>query len=173
MIFNFQNKGGGNRNRIFVTRGQEGFITLPIKNPAGLQGTFGDFISNPNHRWLNKIKKNSSQTYCKMLYFTEMFNLIEPHLEKFAAGKKSLADIESFFPQGNSIMPWYNINFFRSSEFNTNNLQRSERVLALIKAVRGTVYYAASGSVSYMKDDGNFNPNGHIYVQDFEPRPYP
>lgn len=172
--FQFSRQSWGQRNRIFLSPGKDGYITLPVSNPIGLQGTFRDVIPNPDSRWLRKVKANLIQTYGKMPHFTETFSLIEPYLVEFARGEKCLADLQIRLTKKIATCLSLSSKFHLSSEFNTHDLKRSERILALIEAVGGTDYYAARGALSYMKEDGVFDSaSPNVYIQNFQPQPYP
>lgn len=114
------------------------------------------------------------QTYGRSDYFADGFALIEPYLDDFSEGEKSLADIEVSLTKSIASYIGVGAKYHLSSEFDTSSLNRSNRILALIEAVGGDVYYSARGSATYMLEDGVFSgKRPHVYFQDYCPQPYP
>ncbi len=172
--FQFSRQGWGHRNRLFSSPGQVGYVTLPISHPKNIAATFSDFEIRNDTRWQKKLTKSLSQTYGRSEYFQETMTCFERMFQDIETGKMSMAEIEiaMIMRMGDALD--IDTQICLSSQFDTANLKRSERVLALLEATEARVYYAARGSLDYMEKDGVFpNESIRVYFQNFNPRPYP
>lgn len=171
--FQFSRQGWGHRNRLFLSPGRLGMLSLNIEHPNSLAADFRDIKPRPNARWLRKTLASLAQTYGKAPFFHDVMNVVEPYLEEIAAGQTTLAETEIGLTLALASLMGISADIRRSSEFAIDGLSRSERVLALIEAVGGTIYYAAQGAAGYMLEDGVFTGNDpFVLFQDFQPRPY-
>jgi hypothetical protein len=170
--YQFSRQGWGHRNRLFLSPGRPGIISLPIRHPNNLAATFLDITPVIDRRWLDKLEKALTQSYGRSPRFAALWKEIEA---KLRITDVSLAELEISLIEIIARRLGARAHLRRSSEFPaTTGLARSERLVALLDAVQAGSYYAALGSAAYMRADGVFPISRlPVYFQDFVPAPYP
>jgi UDP-2,4-diacetamido-2,4,6-trideoxy-beta-L-altropyranose hydrolase len=168
--FQFSRQGWGHRNRLFLSPGRPGTVSLPIRHPDNLAATFLEIAPAADQRWYDKLARSLAQTYGRSANFAETWAAIEP---KIRATGGTLAEYEIQLIESLADRLGIRTQIRRSSEFAISGLGRSERLVALLDAVGAGAYYAAHGSISYMREDGVF-PLARlpVFFQDFVPVPY-
>ena len=168
--FQFSRQGWGHRNRLFLSPGRPGTVSLPIRHPDNLAATFLEITPAADQRWYDKLARSLSQTYGRSANFAKTWAAIEP---KIRAAGGTLAEYEIQLIEAMADQLGIRTQIRRSSEFAVRGLGRSERLVAILDAVGAGAYYAAHGSINYMHEDGVF-PLAHlpVFFQDFVPVPY-
>jgi UDP-2,4-diacetamido-2,4,6-trideoxy-beta-L-altropyranose hydrolase len=168
--FQFSRQGWGHRNRLFLSPGRPGIVSLPIRHPDNLAATFLEITPAADQRWYDKLARSLAQTYGRSANFAETWAAIEP---KIRAAGGTLAEYEIQLIETMADRLGIRTQIRRSSEFAIMGLGRSERLVAILDAVGAGAYYAAHGSINYMREDGVF-PLAHlpVFFQDFVPVPY-
>jgi hypothetical protein len=168
--FQFSRQGWGHRNRLFLSPGRPGILSLPIRHPNDLAATFLDIVPGADRRWYDKLTRSVSQSYGHAACFVQTWEAIGPKLRPMEG---SLAEFEIALITAMAELLDIRTQLRRSSEFGTSGLDRSDRLVALLDAVGAGTYYAARGSADYMRDDGVF-PLARLPVlfQNFVPIPY-
>jgi len=169
--YQFSRQGWGHRNRLFLSPGRPGILSLPIRHPGDLKATFLDVAPATDSRWCDKLERTLTQTYGRGAGFAAIWPEIRDAL---FATTTNVAELEIHLIK--IIGRWLGVrgNLRRSSEFPaTAGLGRSQRLVALLDAVQAGSYYAARGSVAYMRADGVFPLERlPVFFQDFEPVAY-
>jgi spore coat polysaccharide biosynthesis predicted glycosyltransferase SpsG/RimJ/RimL family protein N-acetyltransferase len=171
--FQFSRQGWGHRNRLFLSPGRPGIVSLPIRHPGSLAATFLDIEPLADERWRTKLARSLSQSYGRSSYFAEIWYEIEP---KLRASDTDLASFEIGLIEVMAARLGIRTQLRRSSEFVGvgAGAGRSERLVSLLDAAGAGAYYAARGSADYMREDGVFPlPRLPVFFQDFAPVPYP
>jgi hypothetical protein len=168
--FQFSRQGWGHRNRLFLSPGRPGVVSLPIRHPNNLAATFLDIVSAADRRWYDKLARSLSQSYGHSRCFAETWTAIGP---KLRPTDSSLAELEIGLIATMAKLLGIGTQIRCSSEFGISGLGRSERLVALLDAVGAGAYYAARGSSDYMREDGVF-PLSRLpaFFQNFVPVPY-
>jgi hypothetical protein len=168
--FQFSRQGWGHRNRLFLSPGRPGTVSLPIRHPDNLAATFLEITPAADQRWCDKLARSLAQTYGRSANFAKTWAAIEP---KIRAPVGTLAEYEIPLIEIMADRLGIRTQIRRSSEFAIKGLGRSERLVAILDAVGAGAYYAAHGSIDYMREDGVF-PLAHlpVFFQDFVPAPY-
>ncbi len=158
------------RNRLFLSPGRPGYVSIPISHPGTLTADFRAIAVAPPGRWWRKLEAALRQTYGRAPFFAETMALIRPHL---AEARGSLGALNIALIRGIAARLGLETEFVESSATPTPGLRRSARVLRLLDLHRAGLYLAARGSFPYMREDGLF-PTGSVAVrfQDFVPHPY-
>ncbi len=168
--FQFSRQGWGHRNRLFLSPGRPGLLSLPIRHPDNLAATFQDIVPAFDQRWYDKLSRSLSQSYGHAPCFAEIWPVIGPKLRPTDG---SLADFEIELITAMARRLGIRTQLRRSSELGISGLGRSERLVALLDAVGAGAYYAARGSIDYMREDGVFPlPRLPVFFQSFVPVPY-
>jgi RimJ/RimL family protein N-acetyltransferase len=159
------------RNRLFLSPGRPGFVSIPIAHDGRLEADFAALRLAPDPRWWRKLRAGLTQTYGRAPFFAETMALIEPHL---ADARGSLGAVNIGLIRAMAARLGLEAEFVLSSETPTPGLKRSARVLRLLALHEAGLYLSARGSFPYMRDDGLF-PTSEVTVlfQDFAPLPYP
>jgi RimJ/RimL family protein N-acetyltransferase len=168
--FQFSRQGWGHRNRLFLSPGRPGILSLPIRHPKNLAATFLDIAPAADRRWYDKLNRSVNQSYGHAACFVDTWEVIGPKLRPMEG---SLAEFEIGLITAMAALLDIRTQLRRSSEFGISGLGRSERLVALLDAVGAGTYYAARGSADYMREDGLF-PLSRLPVlfQNFAPIPY-
>jgi UDP-2,4-diacetamido-2,4,6-trideoxy-beta-L-altropyranose hydrolase len=168
--FQFSRQGWGHRNRLFLSPGRPGIVSLPIRHPDNLAATFLDVTPAADQRWYDKLARSLAQSYGRSAKFAETWAAIG---SKIRATGGTLAEYEIRLIEMMADRLGIRSQLRRSSEFAIMGLGRSERLVAILDAVGAGAYYAAHGSIDYMRDDGVF-PLAHlpVFFQEFVPVPY-
>ena len=150
--FQFSRQGWGHRNRLCLSPGRPGILSLPIRHPNNLAATFLDVTPAADQRWHDKLERSIGQSYGRSPHFAEIWTAIGP---KLRSTDDNLADFEIRLIETMAKRLDVRTQLRRSSEFGVG-LGRSERLVALLDAVGAGTYYAVHGSIDYMRDDGVF-----------------
>jgi UDP-4-amino-4,6-dideoxy-N-acetyl-beta-L-altrosamine N-acetyltransferase len=158
------------RNRLFLSPGRPGYVSVPISHPGTLTADFRAIAVAPQGRWWRKLEAALSQTYRRAPFFAETMALITPHL---AEARGSLGALNIALIRSIAARLGLETEFVESSSTPTPGLRRSARVLSLLDLHGAGLYLAARGSFPYMREDGLF-PTRSVAVrfQDFVPHPY-
>ncbi|WP_291297158.1 WbqC family protein [Elioraea sp.] len=159
------------RNRLFLSPGRPGFVSIPIAHPGTLTADFRAIAVAPPARWWRKLEAGLTQTYGRAPFFAEAMAVIQPIL---ADARGSLGAVNIALIRAIAARLGLTTEFVASSETPTDGLRRSARVLRLLELHDAGLYLSARGSFAYMREDGLF-PNVPVDVrfQDFVPHPYP
>jgi RimJ/RimL family protein N-acetyltransferase len=168
--FQFTRQSWAQRNRLFLSPGRAGLVTLPIRHPGNLAATFLEVYPDRDLRWYEKLGRSLSQAYGKSPFFAATWSAIGPLLQ---ATSQNLANFEIGIILKMAEMFGIRTQLRRSSEFCIPGLERSERLVALLDAVGAGSYYAARGSADYMSEDRVFPLRRMpVFFQNFEPAAY-
>lgn len=168
--FQFSRQGWGHRNRLFLSPGRPGILSLPIRHPNNLAATFLGIVPAADRRWHDKLARSLSQSYGHAACFAATWATIGPRLRPT---DNSLAEFEIGLITAMAELFDIRTQIRRSSEFAISGLGRSERLVALLDAVGAGTYYAARGSSEYMREDGVFPLSRlPVFFQNFVPVPY-
>lgn len=159
------------RNRLFLSPGRPGFVSIPITHPGTLTADFRAIAVAPPARWWRKLEAGLTQTYGRAPFFADAMAMIAPIL---ADAQGSLGALNIALIRAIAARLGLATEFVASSETPTEGLRRSARVLRLLELHGASLYLSARGSFGYMREDGLF-PNVPVDVrfQDFAPHPYP
>jgi RimJ/RimL family protein N-acetyltransferase len=159
------------RNRLFLSPGRPGFVSIPIAHPGTLMADFRAIAVAPPARWWRKLEAGLTQTYGRAPFFAEAMAMIAPIL---ADARGSLGTLNIALIRAIATRLGLSTEFVPSSDTPTDGLRRSARVLRLLELHGAGLYLSARGSFGYMREDGLF-PDVPVDVrfQDFVPHPYP
>ncbi len=169
--FQFQRQSWGHRNRLFLSPGVVGTVTLPIQHQHNLDATFLDLKESEITSWRKKFLKSMHHSYGKASYAREIISVID---QWFSSTYDNVADLEIRFIE--KIAEYLDIKTVlqRSSTFGVTGQSRSWRVEALLGRVGAGAYYSPRGSFGYMREDAVFPlPHVPVYFQNFNATPYP
>lgn len=169
--FQFLRRSWSQRNRLFVVKGKEGMITLPVCHECHQEATFLELAEAEKTTWRRKLLTLLSQNYRHAPYGEAVLSLVT---DWFAGDYPNIADLEIAFIM--RIAAYLNLRprFVRSSTLGVTGLRRSWRLQELLEKLGAGTYVSARGSFPYMKEDGVF-PLATLptYFQNHIPRPYP
>jgi hypothetical protein len=168
--FQFSVQSYHQRNRLFVNKEQVDWYSVPVQKSISFKSPLNETKINESVPWRKKMWKRIQQNYGRTPYFGE----IAPHIENWLfTSMQSLAEQNISFIKIVCSFLNFHPHFVLSSE-NYSNLQRSHRVIELIRLVGATCYLSAKGAFEYMFEDGVFPvKNITVLFQDFQPLPYP
>jgi hypothetical protein len=167
--FQFSVQSYHQRNRLFVSKGQVGWYSVPVRKSVSFGVPLNRTMIEESDPWRKKMWKRFQQNYYGAAFYSE----IAPRVEEWLfAPTGSLAEQNIAFIMLVCGLLGIRREFRRSSGF-PSGTRRSARVLELLRWSEATRYYCARGSFPYMKSDGVF-PVGDIEVlfQDFSPCAY-
>lgn len=168
--FQFSVQSYHQRNRLFVSRGQVGWYTVPVIKALSFKAPLNRTKINETLPWRQKFWTRIQQNYSKAPHFNRLAADLQAWLSSPAS---SLADMNISFIKLVSRLMGLETEFVLSSQY-PSGLQRSARVAELLRRVGADRYYCARGSFGYMLEDGLFPVNGtEVVFQDFRPEPYP
>jgi hypothetical protein len=168
--FQFSVQSWHQRNRLFVNSGQVDWYTVPVLKSVSFKSPLNKTKINEVAPWRRKTWARLQQNYSKALFYS----LLAPLIEKWIFTQTdSLSQLNTGFIQIVCGLLQVKSQFRYSSEFQSQ-LQRSQRVVELLRWCNADTYLCAKGSFEYMLEDGAF-PLQDIAVkfQDYIPRPYP
>lgn len=153
--FQFSRQGWGQRNRLFLSPGRAGVVTLPIRHPRNLNATFLEIVPVLSQQnWQKKLLRTLEQTYGKAPYFDSVF----PWFEQWIYGEyENVAEMSLRFLEYSLRYMGICATIVHSSDLSYDRrAQRSEKVASILHAMNAEIYYAAHSSFPYMKEDGIF-----------------
>lgn len=162
----YSNEAAHNYNKIKTPQGE-----LRLKFPV--EQHLGDRINQvrPKYelKWNEKHLKTLEMNYTKAPFFKETFPEIkELYMTRFANVAELNIAFNEFFAGKFGI----NTCFMRSSDFNILT-KREEKVIDLVKAVRGTCYISGNGARAY-QTESHFTDRGvELKYLDYKPIVYP
>ncbi len=169
--FQFVRRSWGQRNRLFVVRGQVGMITLPVSHEDDQEATFLDISEAETTVWRRKFLNLLNQNYRGAPQGEAVLTLVR---EWLAGHYRNLAELEIAFIEKIAAYLDLRAHFRRSSTLGTAGLRRSRRLQAILERLGAGTYVSAHGSFPYMKADGVFPlANLPTYFQNHVPREYP
>jgi len=168
--FQFLRRSWGHRNRLFVVKGKEGMITLPVRHECNQEATFLDLAEAETTIWRRKFLNLLNQNYRNAPYGVAVLALVT---EWLARAYPSIAELEIALVERIAAYLDLRPRFVRSSSLNVTGLRRSWRLKALLEKLGAGTYVSAHGSFPYMKEDEVF-PLAELptYFQDHIPRAY-
>lgn len=169
--FQFLRRGWGQRNRLFVVRGQAGMVTLPVAHEDNQEATFLDLCEAETTVWRRKLLNLLNQNYRGAPYGEVVLALVR---DWFAERYRNLAELEIALIEKIAAYLGLRARFMRSSALGVEGLRRSWRLQAILEKLGAGTYVSAHGSFPYMKEDGVFPlANLPTYFQNHVPREYP
>jgi len=140
----FQKKGASYTNRVSINiNGEEKYLTIPVKRKNGVWNiNETEFL---DQKWRKKVISSLQGNYAKAKYFKEnkefIFNLINYE-------SQDLADFNINFIE--NILKKLDIKtlIVNSSDYNLKTTS-TQRLIDLIKVVKGNVYLSGSGGDNY------------------------
>ena len=78
--FQFQRQSWGHRNRLFLSPGVVGTVTVPIQHHHDLQATFLEIKESANVAWRKKFLKSMRFTYAKAPFASDIIPILEQWL---------------------------------------------------------------------------------------------
>jgi len=168
--FQFSVQSYHQRNRFFVNPGKLDWYSVPVRKEVSFGAPLNQTRISEAVSWRKKMWRRIQQNYGKSPYFS----VVAPHVEQWLlTPADSLAVQNIAFIRIACELMGFRCEFRFSSEHQCN-LQRSERVLDLLRWCEASCYFCASGSFGYMRVDRVFPvDNIQIFFQDFKPMPYP
>jgi hypothetical protein len=168
--FEFSRQSFQQRNRLFVSGSQAGWVTVPVEHRSGeerqLLSTVRPLITA---RLRHKLARLLSQSYGWSPYFDAVIQAVGIAVEK---DWPTLADLNVTLVQRIASLLRLSTTVLRSSNLASTGV-RSERVADLLGTVGATSYLAAAGAETYMRQDGVFPlPDIDTYFQVYTPAPY-
>jgi len=167
--FQFSVQSYHQRNRLFVSSGQVGWYSVPVKKSVSFKSPLNQTKIDESGGWRAKMWKRIQYNYAKTAYYNE----IAPFIEKWLLNPaESLAEQNITFVQMVCDILDYKKEILYSSQFESKG-ERSERVVELLHACSAKQYYSAKGSFDYMREDGVFPLDDiSVHFQDFQAEPY-
>lgn len=165
--FQFSVQSYHQRNRLFTSKGEVGWYTVPVQKSVSFKAPLNKTTINTALPWKEKIWKRIESNYSKAEFFGEL----APHIKNWLfTDAHSLAEQNIAFIKLVCDLLGFKRHFRYSSEYATES-KRSKRVLELIRRFKGKRYFCANGAFEYMFKDNNFPDEGvEILFQDFTPR---
>ncbi|HKS25310.1 MAG TPA: WbqC family protein [Thermoanaerobaculia bacterium] len=157
------------RNRLFVTRGEAGWYSLPVRAGSS-RARLNEAPIADEPPWREPMWKRIEANYARAPFFDAVAPAVR---EWLFAPAESVAAMNSAFIARVCEILGIATKFRRSSE-HPSGAKRSTRILELLEWCGASRYRCAHGSFDYMRDDGVF-PAAHVEVlfQDHVPVPYP
>ena len=169
--FQFQRQSWGHRNRLFLSPGVVGTVTVPIQHQQNLQATFLEIEESANAAWRKKFLKSMQFTYAKAPFAQDIIPMVEQWL---STTYDNVAELEIRLIE--KIAEYLNIRTVlrRSSSLHITDRRRSWRIKELLEGLGVGAYYSPRGAFGYMQEDEVFPlPGLPVYFQGFSPKPYP
>lgn len=162
----YSNEGMHNWNRIKTSQGE-----MRLKVPV--EQHLGDLINEVHTRnelwWKEKHLKALKMNYAKAPHFDEVYSLMRQILYETADTNLASLNVRIITTFARKFR--LNCEFYLSSSLDVEGA-REEKVIALTKAVGGTVYYSGSGAAVY-QDPQHFSEHGiDLVYTDYHPVEY-
>ena len=168
--FQFSVQSYHQRNRLFVTKGQVDWYTVPVRKSLSFQMPLNKTQITEGTPWRTKLWKRIEQNYGKAKYFKAYEETIKNWL---LSPSSNLAEQNIAFIKIICEIIGIQRVFLKSSEFPSQK-QRSERVVELLQWSNAHCYYCANGSFDYMFQDHIFPVSDiEVLFQNFHPKAYP
>lgn len=168
--YNFIRDAWSNRNRILI-QGIPAYINIPLLN-ASVNKTYNEITINDSEILKRKILKKIYYNYSKAVEFSKVFPLLE-EIILYPESNFALFLLNSYKLLCNFLD--LRVEFTCSSSYYTeNNLDKSDRIIALIKATGADTFINPIGGQSlyskeYFKANGIdlffLKPQDHFYKQ--------
>ncbi len=168
--FQFQRHSFHHRNRLFLSPGQPGWVTVPIERTHAEHWPAINAVRPLLHRGFDaKLARMLSHNYGQSPFFDAVWAPLHALLRR---DWQSLADLNIALIEALSVQLGCGATFVRSSVIGSRG-SRSERVADLLRRVDATDYLAAAGAEDYMRADGVFPIAGvTTRFQNYTPVPY-
>lgn len=167
--FQFSVQSYHQRNRLFVNRGQVDWYTVPVQKSESFKTPLNETRINESCNWRKKHWKRIEQNYSK----TPFYKLIAPEVQRWLltpASSLAAQNIEFIFLLCRIMEIEREILF--SSKLKST-LDRSRRVVELLRWSETDQYLCARGSFPYMIEDGVFPIEDiEVVFQNFVLKPY-
>ena len=168
--FQFSLQSYHQRNRLFVDHGHVGWYTVPVRKAASYKAPLNETRVVEDGFWRSKMLKRIQANYSKAPFFSEVFPWVQSWL---TAPSASLAAMNMAFIRGVCELMGLQTEFRRSSD-RPSTLQRSDRVVDIVRWCAADCYLSARGSFDYMLTDRVFPIAGiQVLFQDFACVSYP
>ena len=142
----FQKTGASYTNRVSINiNGQSSYLTIPIKRDSGVSSI--NEVKFLNEKWKKKVIGSLQANYGKSKFFKENKDFI---FELVNFSSDNLAEYNINFIKHISHKLEIDTLFVKSSEFDISSTS-TQRLIALIKKVEGTVYLSGSGGDNYQE----------------------
>lgn len=163
----FARRSWQSRNRILGASG-EVMLTVPVKKAPRETPICAIEISEAEP-WREKHLASLRHAYARRPHFAEGMAFVEAQLE---APPARLADFTCGLVAAAAARLGLERELVRASDLGVDG-KRSDRLLALCRAVGASDYLSPMGSADYMEDDGVFRAADFpVRFQSFTPRPY-
>lgn len=168
--FQFSVQSYHQRNRLFSGPGKVDWYTVPVVKARSFGLPLNAACIDESSHWRKKMLNRLRHNYGKAAFFNEVFPRVEGWLTNPAM---SLAEHNmGFIRLVLELFGWKKDIKFSSTCH--SDLQRSGRVLELLRLCGATKYYAANGSFGYMHEEGIFPVTDiEVLFQNFVPKRYP
>jgi len=170
--FQFSYQSFGQRNKLFVNKGQVDWYTVPVEKTLSFKQQYNVAKINYKVLWRDKFWKRIQNNYSRAPFFDCFADSIKKWLynDWTSLGALNIEFIRYVCHILNAPLPEFRLS---SHDDSNRELKRSERVLELLCWCNADQYLSAYGSFDYMHDDGVFPVNDiEVLFQDFRPKPY-
>jgi hypothetical protein len=167
----FSKQSWQSRNKINTANGII-WLSVPVKKHL-LSANINEIEINNISKWKSKLSKTIYFNYKSTEYFDEVYNIIEPILNKT---HNKLSDLSIEIITKISLVIGINTTLYKSSELNAIEGDRELRLIEICKILGGDSYLSTQGSSSYIESSnlgGKFigSPVSLIY-QNYNPEIY-
>lgn len=150
--FQFEYQSFGHRNRLFVNKGQVGWITIRVDKSSAYLKSYKEAKILENSGWRAKLWRGIEANYHKAPFWKELSERLYYCINN---------PFETLAEQNMAIICWVSevLELPTRIEYSSNlNItgRRSEHVVNILRAVQADRYLCAYGSFDYMKEDGLF-----------------
>lgn len=167
--FQFSAQSFHQRNRLYVTKSQVGWYTVPVKKKLSFKLPINQVQIIEGGNWQKKMLTRLKLNYSSKPYYSEIAPWVESWI---TTSYTSLSEFNTAFILYVSKMLNYRGDIWFSSDLKSTKV-RSERVEELLRWSEAKEYYAARGSFDYMKEDGVFPlVDIPVYFQNFQAKNY-
>ncbi len=167
----FDKRGWRNRNRIKTASGAQ-WISVPVITKGKYHQKINETeISYEDERWAKKMLQTISYSYSKSPFFNQYYPWLE---KKLTLKNKSIAELTIDLTKDVCGFLEINVDFVNSSALNVDQtLEKSEKLIAICKALSATHYLSGPSAANYIGDGEVFKSN-KIFLEyaDYTMPPY-
>lgn len=150
-----------NRNKIRIREGSS-WLTVPVKSKS--QENLKEVTIDYNSNWNIKHKKTLKQNYMKSRYFHDYWDFFDKTYDKKF---EKLIDLNMKIIKNFMNILKINTKTIFSSELNIKKT-KSERILAICKALEADVYLSGALGINYLKVEDFTKNNITVEFQNFQ-----
>lgn len=167
--FQFSVQSYDQRNKMFVSKGKDGWYTVPVKKLISFKAPLNETMIDEASGWREKMWRRIEANYSK----AQFFDFMSPIIKKWLfTEEESLSGQNIVFIKLACDLFGFKREFRYSSDYAIKS-RRSKRVLELLDACGAKRYFCARGSISYMLEDKVFPVAGmDVRFQNFSPAEY-